>query len=617
VTHLIRISVEAISEEDWAVAVSAPLGAAERRRLGRAEVESIRAATTAVLGRSPDPVFVHEADAAWDRCEELAGRALRDALLGHGAAARLFERLLTEAGREAVAVVLDTVGEPAGVPWELLTDGSGVPIEAAAGRLVVRMAAGPRRAPARSGSSLRVLLWVTDPSDQRVLARHAESLKASLAGIALVDAEPGVAVARVEPASLDVLHVMAHGSRVGEGFALGVPQGNRTAGGAAHGLAPILHEAAFTVLDVCQGAETLGDDLQGLTTRLVRAGTPACLGPARRCAARAALRMSEGMYGALAEGRTLLEAVAAGRRWVQVQGAPHPHHRWYNFQLHVADLGVLDLAIAPPSGARVPAWLVEGVEGDTSALAAQWAGAQAVSEQEGDGFVGLEHLLLADVVVEGPVSRSVRQAFALGPRRDRLVEELRHRHRLIDLPGDHWGTPWLREVLADPSTRGSVEAMWSAISAAWHGGWTELTGVDLPGAVRFRTGSEVMATASSARPAVARREPAGALAVVGGPEDGRRLLPEPGDTVGRAGGRATHLLYNGTRVVDAGVSREHLLWRGHGSIEAIRPVRRVAADASVEVVADGVLPVWVGDVLVLGSATRLRGVARGEHADLK
>ncbi|MEQ1508278.1 MAG: hypothetical protein ABMB14_38965, partial [Myxococcota bacterium] len=92
--------------------------------------------------------------------------------------------------------------------------------------------------------------------------------------------------------------------------------------------------------------------------------------------------------------------------------------------------------------------------------------------------------------------------------------------------------------------------------------------------------------------------------LVGGPEDGRTILPRSGDAIGRAGGDAQIALYADSRLTDRRLSRSHLRWDG-ARFQASRPIQVIAADGP----RDPAAPPRVGDVLVVTTATRLRAVS--------
>ncbi len=105
---------------------------------------------------------------------------------------------------------------------------------------------------------------------------------------------------------------------------------------------------------------------------------------------------------------------------------------------------------------------------------------------------------------------------------------------------------------------------------------------------------------------------ASALEVQGGPEDGRALPLAAGDTVGRDASplQATHALYQGTRLVDAMVSRQHLRWEGPGRARALRPLmwERAGSQELAPVGAEIVLR--VGDRLWLTRDTALLAISK-------
>jgi len=101
--------------------------------------------------------------------------------------------------------------------------------------------------------------------------------------------------------------------------------------------------------------------------------------------------------------------------------------------------------------------------------------------------------------------------------------------------------------------------------------------------------------------------------VIGGPEDGRRLVPETGETIGReAPEEGPDVgLYGETALVDRRLSRQHLVWRGQGRIELRR--RGVLERRGHErVLGSQEVRLELGDRLRLGSGTFLRPLCSGE-----
>ena len=101
--------------------------------------------------------------------------------------------------------------------------------------------------------------------------------------------------------------------------------------------------------------------------------------------------------------------------------------------------------------------------------------------------------------------------------------------------------------------------------------------------------------------------------VIGGPEDGRRLRPETGQTIGReAPEEGPDVgLYGETALVDRRLSRQHLVWRGQGRIE-MRRRGSLERRGHERVLGSQEVRLEVGDRLRLGSGTVLRPLCSGE-----
>jgi hypothetical protein len=303
------------------------------------------------------------------------------------------------------------------------------------------------------------------------------------------------------------------------------------------------------------------------------------------------------LLGALAQGATVIEGVAAGRRAVAGLALPHPDGRWANFGLFVASLD-------PLHGGAVQAtcWRPAGWPNPSPEAARVLADARLLAERTGAGFVGWEHLLRAldGASLDAPSVRlRVQLQRGLGEAEGRLGQ-------LRPLAGgraDWAGTPRLRRLatqLRPGFTAGSLlraltaEPPWAAL--------LQLDGEDVYEHPDFET---VQTQAGERTGTVS--EPAAALEVVGGPEDGRRVALQPGQVLGRGGpkGAADHRLYGQAFLCDPFLSRAALVWQGD-RVEA-RKARRLRAGrwSVVEASCD----LRVGDVLALSSATHVAGVA--------
>ncbi len=156
-------------------------------------------------------------------------------------------------------------------------------------------------------------------------------------------------------------------------------------------------------------------------------------------------------------------------------------------------------------------------------------------------------------------------------------------------------TPRLLRALQGPGYTIDFEVFASRLLD--QGGLAAVLGLDrLPSGAMVRSGGDVIG-----------------LEVVGGPEDGRYLLPEPGQTIGRdAPEEAPDVgLYAETALVDRRLSRRHLTWLGPGRIELRRrgTLERTGLERAVGLQEFRLLP---GDLLRLGTGTYLRALTRLE-----
>lgn len=228
----------------------------------------------------------------------------------------------------------------AALPWELLWDDGPAPLllaRGAPGGLVRRLDLPAALPPPRAGSGpLRILavspLAGISPELRQVeraarLAAWAPLLDAGLAEQVEVEPADRAALLRAvrDGGPSDVVHFYGHGRmRGGEGALLldGATGGEWAPAGP---LAAALGGAALVVLHACQGA-TLpaaadgGEPLLGgVAQALCAAGVPAVLGMQLTVRVAAATRAAGAIYGGLAEGRSLQEAVALARQTLFVE----------------------------------------------------------------------------------------------------------------------------------------------------------------------------------------------------------------------------------------------------------------------------------------------------------
>jgi hypothetical protein len=270
---------------------------------------------------------------------------------------RLLFRALTmdPAGAQALGTVRDhaaALGRPlalelcfppgtaalAALPWELLWDEGPAPLLLAGGGLggVARRLDLPQALPPpRAATGPLRILAVSPQAGIAPELRQVERAARAAAWAPLLDG--GLAELReVEPADRgallravaehgppDVVHFYGHGRMAGgEGALLLDGDGGWTP---APALAAALGGAGLVALHACQGAalHPAGDEgdplLGGVAQALCAAGVPAVLGMQLTVRVSAATSAAAAIYGGLAAGRSLQEAVAAARRALFVE----------------------------------------------------------------------------------------------------------------------------------------------------------------------------------------------------------------------------------------------------------------------------------------------------------
>jgi len=541
---------------------------------------TVSAAALTALGaasEAPRPrVMIPGRDAAVTRAEEAAGEALGSALRAapevHGRLRALAGRA---AGQEAIAVLVVDAEDASvrGLPWELLALEGQLPAEVAGELVVARLGVGLPAGESVPGRGLWSRPWCATPEDPtcaRLLAHHARL------GL------PGAG-----PEGGGVLHVIAHGQAGLDAVAVALEE-RVDAGAAGARLAAALDGAAVAVLAVCGAGRAMDRELDDLAGRLLACGARSVIAPRRIASADALERFSDGLYETLAAGKTPAEAVAAGRRAVRAWGHPHPASRWSAVSWFVRDLVAAAAGpLAPPS------WRPGGWPRPDAEVGAWLRRARDHAAARGDGYLGAEHLLATLDGAGGPRAEAVRQVMRW--RAGALACHEAATRSLIPQPHDRGDrlTPrlagWARR-LADGFDAESLCALLA--EAPWPGS-------DGGGAAPPLT-DETWATAE------ATGGPAAALEIVGGPEDGRRLLLSPGETLGRHApvGGPEAALYRDTPLTDRKLSRRHLAWEGPGRARLLRPGRRLRAGAT-HPLEPGSCELRAGDRLLLTEATGL------------
>lgn len=168
----------------------------------------------------------------------------------------------------------------------------------------------------------------------------------------------------------------------------------------------------------------------------------------------------------------------------------------------------------------------------------------------------------------------------------------------VDLPDAALAfTPRMLRAVRGPGYTIDGERM--LVRLLTHGGLAATLGLKtLPGGEKVQTGGAIMG-----------------LEVVGGPEDGLRLQPQPEQTIGRAAPEEGPDvgLYTDTALVDRRLSRQHLVWLGGGTVELKRRgVLESAKGMGERSLAPGRWSLDAGDRLRLGAGTWLRTLTAAE-----
>lgn len=577
--------------------------------LAAAEASALPAAVEARLATRAR-VMIPGEDSARARAEAEVGSLLLRAIpsdgAGGGPCGRLRELLGVAAGQGGPALlVVDAADEVVrALPWELLVGEAGEPpLEATETAVLARLSPGrarlrPAQSPTTHAALLTVRVWCPTPADPTCARLRAllDGLASRLA-LTVVDLDPTTPAAGTDEIDgPEVLVIIGHGRRDLDTVGLRLAEGDHAPDAATARLGSLVCRAELVHLGVCAGAEATPRELDSLAARLVASGARSVVAPWHRAGVEALEHLTAGLLDALCRSETPADAVRAGRRAVRAWGHPHPISRWANTAWLVSDLDAVQAPPLVPAGWQPPGWPRPAPEAGALLLAAQrWARAQ------GDGFVGFEHLLRAITGVPGGglLSAWLRRA-APG----RLV---RFETRLGQLTLQDPAAPEVLSArLCDLGARLApgfdLESLFSLLCDEPDLARALLGEVPAP-----TTGDDPFATIDSAPSASSG--PATALRVLGGPEDGRWLLPRSGQSIGRSsdGGGPDIALYQGTRLTDRKLSRLHLLWLEPGRVELRRAAVR-GRGGGERAMPVGPCELRVGDLLALTPATHLVGV---------
>jgi len=511
---------------------------------------------------------------------------------------------------DGVLAVLSRGNAVEALPWELLRSTEKVLADELEGRhTVVRVCPEPGMPFPDSQPILEVALWCPDPDDPTcaVVAADLERTLVRL-GISVVDRRAPIPRNHVR-----VVHVVAHGTQDSGLFGV---VGSDTERGVESMLAslrptPGQDGLVAVVLDICGSGSAWRPLEDRLPAALLRTGCPAVRCPDQALSAAMATVANDAFYNALARECSLVQATAEARLEVCGEGLGRPDSRWYRIQLYVGD----------HSAPNLERTVLRAISADDL-----WPGASpllrrvlvraarlAMERQQ----ASIDSISLAIALVQ-------TRASGLG----RLYSTLRsYRDREESYP--YW------QVRSELSR---VEALAPRVRR-----WSEVLGADAtpaqladrlladaeqPLAVRYlqsisAANSQETIDIESTAPVCPPHAGRPVLEVLGGPEDGRILMPHTGDHLGRASdeARAEHQLYVGTVGCDGRVSRTHLHivdWQSWcspdshfvGTLELKgKPTLRVISPRTREpgyVEHGESFQVGPGDVLALTDATWLR-----------
>lgn len=621
----ILLIIQVLLEPDGGWRVGAGL-AGSRPSWGRLDPDQVRDLLEQVEAslRADDmsPLLLAGDDAAVAAGEERAGRLLAAVLASSPGVARAVseQRGAARATGRPLVIVLDAHDETIrALPWECLAiDVDEGPLESGGGGLVVRLGAG--LGPPPSGA-LQPVLWTTDAEDPvvRELAADVEMACRSAGLPAPVRPGPDAAERR----GPGLVFLVGHGESVDQHLRLLGQDGALAPGTVAHALQPWLAGAALVVLLVCEGGLRSMRARSGLVDSILAAGAPAVLASDARLAAQAGTMLVRELVPALARGDSLALAVTAGRRAVRGLAWPFPDSRWWRLGLTIGHAEAVGWA-GPRH--RLPHGWSPGPEAGRLLTAAMEHAARRRQR-----WLGVEHLVLALRDGPSPVRRELRLAarhwsamladyldqfelvgnvpMRLSPRLVRVRDALPAGFQVDDLVEAVLQAlpPALLRRLGLPLGRDDG----STYRFDFDPSDTSLPSVPL-GDDLLATEDERDRTDDGTGEPGGEGDPCCGLEVLGGPEDGRRIVPAPGEELGRStsSAQADHALYLDAGGIDPFLSRRHLRFLGPSRVELLRPGYRLVSQPGLR--PRGEIELRVGEILGLTPLTWLVALGPSE-----
>lgn len=227
--------------------------------------------------------------------------------------------------------------------------------------------------------------------------------------------------------------------------------------------------------------------------------------------------------------------------------------------------------------------------------------AEANAHLDGFGYLGVEHTIRAVLGGGGPLAARLKRALQ---ERD-LFAPLA---RASEPPSLITPTPRMIAVGSRLHPGFTASDLVQTILADRHCPLHRLALLDL--ALLMPRPDDTDATMSIRTWGMEESSPSSGLEVLCGPEDGRVLRPNPGDSIGRWApeGAATIALFRDTATRDRLFSRTHLIWKGGGRLRVLRPGRLLRGHTPLAISANQELMLLEGDILQASPATWLRGV---------
>lgn len=560
--HLLELDAKPTHDHGWEIRVGRPDRPKAHGFVPPLQARGVRLAA----GMLPVDSFSANAS-TWAKGELRVGRALFAALEASGPPGKAYLRAIeaAKASGEALVLLVCVPNALRDVPWELLPPDNGHPsLEVTGmGAIVRRVLDAPRPTPPDADVAVHAVLEAF-AQDTAVRPVH------DIIGAAWTEA------GRPAPVSLDD----APGARLVT-LVLG-KRGRRALsrilldGSEADPVSELAERGELVWPIVTSGELRLPSPLRRLPTRLVERGAVAALGGDTRMDPDAAAAIARGLHAALLGGESLLAATIAGRASLRELDLPMADARWWRTRLWIGHASTLT-RIPIPLGETIDAWPAPAP--DAADLLRRAAGLGAA-----DGYLGVEQL--AEALLHGAplgladLATQIERRRAIWDSRSRLLAWARP-------PGAVPLTPRLRDIAKSLPVGFDSKDLWAAILADPYG-WR-----------RWLTGDTDI-----------EPSPAAALVVLGGPEDGRHIVLDPGDGLGRAANdvRSEVQLYADTLRSDPRLSRRHLRWLDEGWIQLLAPARCKSPGGEPIRIPEGPMAIHAGDLLELTPTTWLVGV---------